>query len=205
MFKVTKNSFMPDNQIGRWLEKPGNPKLSKQPPLPLTTGGNQPKTDAVTATEHKEINPDILENAFLDDIDINLNDDGIIDFLRQDPTCTDLQTEKIQGETKITFKKANRKYILCNNERLVVNEDGSKQLFYINSTRGTGRGIHVINYNQKGIPESYQRFNVNGKDGKDIIKFKPEDVQGKTPSLKETGQIVFGNNNKDYIGQFVGM
>ena len=71
----------------------------------------------------------------------------------------------------ISFSDDKYEYTIGNGETLIKNKQtGQMQLFKISDTRST-IGTHVLNYNSKGELESYQWFDKEGKNGRDLVKF----------------------------------
>ena len=160
-----------------------------------------PKTDSVkisdTAQEDIKV-PDAVE---FSDIDFDDNPE-VIDYLRQEHPNLQVSKNK-EGKTKISFSNDKYEYTICNNETLVRNKQtGQMQLFH-KSTIRSDYGLHVINYNSKGLPESYQRFDLDGKHGDEIIKFNPDDIaKGLKPTLTGiTGMML--TDSPEYLGHNV--
>ena len=183
----------PTSQVGE-ATKTGTPNA-------VVRGGGNPNTDRVNISDNaqKEIKiPDAIEFA---EIDFDANPE-VIDYLRQEHPNLQVYKNK-DGKTKLSYSNDKYEYTICNDETLVKNKQtGQMQLFH-KSTIRSDYGLHVINYNSKGVPESYQRFDLDGKNGDDIIEFNQDDIaKGLRPTLTGiTGMRL--TDSPEYLGRNV--
>ncbi len=198
MYEVNLSSVTKASKTANPL--PADNNTGANNPDAVIDGGKQSQTAVeISGAAQKEIKvPDAVEFA---DIDFDANPDAI-DFLRQD--YPNLQVSKNQeGKAKLSFSNDKYEYTICNNETLVKNKQtGQMQLIYKSNTRNTD-GLHIINYNSKGIPESYQRFDLEGKNGGEIEILNHDDIaKGLRPTLTGlTGMKL--TDSPEYLGHNV--
>ena len=184
-----------------------SPQQAKVENYQVVPGGNKSKTDEVNINTEAASEIEIpWQAAISEDLDLD-RDPGVIDGIRVEYPNLEVSKNKF-GKTKISFSNDKYEYTIGNGETLIKNKQtGQMQLFKISGIRST-IGTHVLNYNSNGELESYQWFDKEGKSGRDLIKFDPNEIaQGKKPILVGLGgvQLVDINPNESYLGEAVGL
>lgn len=201
MISVNLNSVSNAGEITQ-LSKAGKSSKTTQSEA-VVKGNGQTKTDSVKISDSAQKQIKIPEAVDFSDIDFDQNPEAI-NFLKQE--YPNLQVSKNKnGKTKISFSNNKYEYTICNNETLVKNKQTGQMQLFNKCTIRSDYGLHVVNYNSKGIPESYQRFDIDGKNGDEIEVFDPEEI---AKGLKPTLNGIFGmqlTDEPEYLGQNVDM